>query len=101
MCNCINVMAQTYENQVVLDAPVFMLPLKNCIGDIKKPYICVDKCLEREIKELWNLKIKTIGCCCGHNYLAPYIQVSDDCIEKMKQIGYIHQKDGIFKPKSV
>ena len=36
MYNCKNVEVGTYENQVLLNAPDFMLPLKNCLGEIKE-----------------------------------------------------------------
>ena len=52
---------------------------------------CVDKCLVQEINYLNAIGIKTIGCCCGHNRMDPYIQVSPSFIPKMKEIGYIQR----------
>lgn len=103
MCNCKDVKIGSYSNQVKLDAPKFMLPLKSCIGEIKEPFICIDKCLEDEIKYLWSLKIKTLGCCCGHNKLYAYIQVNEEYINKMIELGY--KNDGVnnnsFYAKSI
>ena len=89
MCNCKNIMVGSYDNQVELPVPEHMSPLRDCLGEIKAVQkICVDRCLENEIKHLWSLGIITTGCCCGHNVLDPYIGVSFDCIVKMKELGY-------------
>ena len=90
MCNCVNIKVGTYANQEVLNAPKFMLPLKNGLGKIKKPFICVDKCLVDEVKLLWEKEIYTIGCCRGHNKLYGYIQVIDGDIKRMEAMGYEH-----------
>lgn len=55
-----------------------------------KTEIPVDDCISEEIKDLWNKGIKTAGCCCGHGISLGYIQVTDDCIEAMEQLGYEH-----------
>ncbi len=34
--------------------------------------------------------IKTTGCCCGHGYTLGFIEVTDESIEDMKRLGYIH-----------
>ncbi|MBO9671956.1 MAG: hypothetical protein J7577_00815 [Sphingobacteriaceae bacterium] len=70
--------------------------------------ICVDACLSEEIRMLWGLGISTTGCCCGHNYLPPFIGVIDEDIPTMKALGYevqpnetdLTREDG-FKPKSI
>ena len=55
----------------------------------KKPkLVCVDKCLLPEILKLWEMGIKTTGCCCGHGRTAPYIGVDFVDIQKMKDFGY-------------
>lgn len=58
------------------------------IGEGYKNKICVDKCLAEEIKFLWLKGIKTMGCCCGHGRYLGFIQVADDCINKMYKLGY-------------
>lgn len=35
-------------------------------GEEPTKYVCIDKCLLREILSLWEMGIKTTGCCCGH-----------------------------------
>ena len=50
--------------------------------------VSIDKCLLPEIINLWELGIKTTGCCCGHNKLKPFINVAPEYIEKMKSLGY-------------
>lgn len=88
MCKCINVDFGTYENQIMVDAPQFMLPLINCIGEEKEPYICLDKCIADEVMNLWSKKIHTVGCCCGHNKIDGYIQVKHAYIDDMIKLGY-------------
>jgi len=52
-------------------------------------FICVDKCLLPEIVRLWEMGIRTTGCCCGHgNSEKAFIGVRNDCISKMKGMGY-------------
>lgn len=51
--------------------------------------ISVDVCMMNEIRTLKNkYKIKTIGCCCGHQIKTPYIQVSNESVERMLELGY-------------
>lgn len=59
----------------------------NCSDDYKDA-IQVDLCIAGEIVWLWDEGIKTTGCCCGHGKNLGYIQVTDDCIEKMRALGY-------------
>jgi hypothetical protein len=96
VCDCNNIDIGSYDNQVTLKAP------------FTDKLICVDKCLENEIKNLWDMGIVTTGCCCGHNKIAPFIGVVDEHIEKMKQLGYKVRPNNIrpndedsFYPKSI
>lgn len=109
MCSCKNIEVGSYANQVLLKAPDFMLPLRNCLGEIKNTeYIAVDRCLKAEIESLWLNGISTTGCCCGHNKIAPYIGVAFKDIDKMLSMGYEvrfnemrpNDKDS-FKPKTI
>jgi hypothetical protein len=62
----------------------------NC-ADGYKESVCVDKCIAKEIEELWRQGVKTTGCCCGHGSKLGFIQVRDKVsVEKMKQLGYQH-----------
>lgn len=89
MCNCKNVKIGEYTNQTCIDIPPHMNDLEQWrIKNNLKPIICIDICLLEEIQHLWNLGIRTTGCCCGHNILNGYIGVCFDDIPKMKQLGY-------------
>lgn len=51
--------------------------------------VCIDKCLLPEILELWEMGIKTTGCCCGHGKKEfAYIGVDEKDIGRMKEMGY-------------
>lgn len=52
--------------------------------------IPVDACIADEIQTLWNNGIRTCGCCCGHGHLLGYIEVEEEDIPKMEQMGYCH-----------
>lgn len=68
-----------------------LIPEKNTIPynctDGYKEQVTVDSCLKEEILDLWNIGIITTGCCCGHGGIG-FIQVIDDCIDKMKNLEY-------------
>lgn len=59
-----------------------------CYEIISELNICVDGCLAIEIKELNQIGIKTIGCCCGHGKTSGFIQVQRNFVSKMKELGY-------------
>lgn len=77
---------------------------QNCCYNIMLPYyvtdpcipncpemaktVAIDKCLLPEIISLWEKGVKTTGCCCGHDKLAPYIGVQPEYIDKMLELGY-------------
>lgn len=68
-------------------------------------FVCIDGCLFQEIKYLWKHKIRTVGCCCGHHvdssHNSAYIQVAEECIDKMKAMGYRRMdKVDCFIPKT-
>lgn len=74
-----------------------------------KPYMAaVDKCLLPEILCLWEMGIKTTGCCCGHGKQElAFIGVTPEYIPRMKQLGYQVQfnecrpnDDDSFVPKT-
>jgi len=98
-CNCIGITSfGNYENQVELKSPKWS----------SHKTICIDKCLEEEIKLLWSFGIITHGSCCGHNIGEPMINVADCSIANMESLGYIHRVSGnkdqnrfTFKPKSI
>lgn len=75
------------ESEVLVPPPNF---IQYNIGEGFKESIHIDKCLSKEIQELWKQGIKTTGCCCGHGMLLGYIGVLDESIEKMEELGYEH-----------
>jgi hypothetical protein len=75
-CNCKNVDIGTYANQV------------NIISWWSNKIISVDTCLKDEILNLWENKITTTGCCCGHNKLKPMINVAKKYHKNMIKLGY-------------
>lgn len=109
MCFCENVKIGSYDNQIELQIP-------DCMADYRElrrrehfpETICVDACLGDEIQELWRQGIKTTGCCCGHNYLPPFIGVEPEFEKRMLHLGYkiqLNENDpkrtDSFIPKSV
>jgi len=109
MCNCSNVEIGSYNNQTCVDIPSHMEDYRIYrLSNGLKPVICIDNCILEEIKHLWNLEIKTTGCCCGHNKLDGFIGVVNEDVSKMKQLGYEVRVNEIrpndedsFHPKSV
>jgi len=109
MCNCNNIEIGSYNNQICIDIPSHMEDYKNYrLSNGLKPVICIDNCILKEIQYLWNLGIKTTGCCCGHNKLDGFIGVVNEDVSKMKQLGYEVRVNEIrpndedsFHPKSV
>ena len=81
----------------------------NCCDGYKN-IVVVDECLADEIVGLWELSIHTCGCCCGHGNKLGFIQVVDDDIPKMRELGYIKytyseefgglKREDAFIPKS-
>lgn len=81
MCNDINY--GTYDC-----AYNIMPPFKCGFGNEFK-YVAVDKCLIKEIIDLWEQGIHTTGCCCGHGDInKAFIGVIFEDIPKMKALGY-------------
>ena len=67
-------------------------------------YVTVDKCLLREILDLWESGIKTSGCCCGHgDYSRAFIGVRKEYSQAMLNKGYKlfpHGDSDHFYPKT-
>jgi hypothetical protein len=75
-----------YHNTVLMRKPKHMGGIKGNYDTAN--FICVDMCLAKEIKYLWDLGITTTGNCCGHGSNKGYIGVVDSDIPKMKEMGY-------------
>lgn len=65
-----------------------MPPFKTGFPDKKYRHVSIDRCLINEVTHLWELGVKTTGCCCGHGKHSPFIGVEFACIDKMKKLGY-------------
>ena len=89
ICSCKNIDIWSYSNQIQLIVPDNIKLYKNNLEKTIANNVCIDKCLEFEIKELRKKWIRTTGCCCWHNKLEPYIWVVDEDIQKMKNMWYI------------
>lgn len=104
MCNCQNVELGSYDNQIELSAPIHLIEwakkVNFSLGGERKT-VCIDKCLEKEIKALWSEGVITTGCCCGHNKVQPYIGVEKSSVSWMKAMGYKEIKDEHFEPMTV
>ena len=74
--------------KTILYPPENFIPYNCCEG--YKTSVQVDDCLSEEIKDLWSKGIKTTGCCCGHGMNLGFIEVTDDCIKAMEELGYVH-----------
>ena len=81
-----------YDCQMVELHPPKNFLKRNIIVDdeVYKNSVYVDECLSTEIEILWSQGIKTTGCCCGHGCNLGYIQVTDECIGMMEELGYQH-----------
>jgi hypothetical protein len=72
MCNCISYNlpkdSQTV-GEVVLEAPEW---------SSKENGVCVDACISKAIKAVWEAGYVTLNSCCGHNEEIPSIIVGED-----------------------
>ena len=78
-CFCKGVRIQMYDNTVAMN-PFWR----------RKP-VCIDCCLACEIAWLWKHGVITSGSCCGHGIMAAMINVQDESIKKMEELGYEHE----------
>ena len=70
--------------------------------------ICVDTCLQNEIQDLIRkYGVWTVGSCCGHGVKQGFIQVDDNSVVKMLELGYKQLPDdengngkNCFSPKT-
>lgn len=86
--NCQQVHIQSYDCSYHIYLPWQCKVLWDDIEDKAPAVVSIDKCLLPEILSLWEVGIKTTGCCCGHGIAAPYIGVTEDNIQRMKDLGY-------------
>lgn len=89
MCECINIEMGSYANAVCIQIPEHMRQYReNRLAAGLSGKISIDACILEEIQRLWSLGIHTRGCCCGHNQVSGMINVADESIDKMFELGY-------------
>ena len=107
MCNCRpNITEQErYAQQIVIEPPFPEYVANKQVNGISGS-VCIDPCIMDEIQSLWDKGILTLGCCCGHNILPPFVNVADEHIQQMLDMGYIQdhwdsKRKDTFRLKSV
>lgn len=105
---CSNVPSQTYECCYHIYLPWKCKSPWEEDNKKRNKLVAIDKCLLPEIIKLWELGIKTTGCCCGHGRTNPLINVDFDDIQRMKDMGYKVQynpcrpnDEDTFYPKTI
>ena len=83
---CEDIKFGTYDCAYNIMPPYYVTDIN---GEKKTRYVAIDKCLIREILDLWEEGIKTTGCCCGHGDASKaFIGAKAEYIERMKELGY-------------
>ena len=107
-CGCSNLDKWHGSRQLSVRVPDFIELRYNAPEREVRENVCIDVCLIPEVVSLWELGIKTTGCCCGHNKREPYIGVEEEFIPQMKELGYkVHPnelhptREDSFYPKSI
>ena len=88
MDNCPNYYGADWKQQICLDFPQHMYK-ENGGYYIEKDSCCVDVCMKEEILNLWDKGVCTCGCCCSHGIIQGYIDIIEEHIPKMLELGYI------------
>jgi len=89
LCDCKNIDIGSHDNTIMMPYPKELEEVKN--NRIKaglSDKLCFDKCMYNELRFLWNRKIQTIECCCGHKKLKGYVAVKEKYCKEMLQLGY-------------
>lgn len=73
---------------------VLKYKIPNNFGNDILDKLWIEPCILPEMIFLWENRIKTHACCCGHHEEQPYVLVSSDCEQFMKELGY--EKIGNF-----
>jgi len=92
MCNCENIVPQSrecYDRMITVDIPEHMSSYREArVKAGLSDQICIDPCIFNEIQELWSVGVITHGSCCGHNKYKSFVNVADESIDKMLELGY-------------
>lgn len=87
--NCKDIGFGTYDCAYNIMLPYYVTDPTDKTHKKQTKMVSIDKCLLPEILLLWEAGIKTTGCCCGHgDHSMAFIGVKDECIQKMKDLGY-------------
>jgi hypothetical protein len=97
-CHCKNIDFGTYENTVTMISPFTQYDI---CGDLKQSNIvCIDTCIATIIGWLWHQGVDTTNSCCGHGKYPPSVIVTDESIDKMKELGYKETKIECANPNN-
>lgn len=81
-CGCLNVEMGSYDNQVELKTPEFILEL-GAVGCLSfRETTCVDACVAPLVLALWERGVVTTGACCGHNQQDGYVGIYRPALSK-------------------
>lgn len=81
-----------YQAMVNLEIPPH-LKAENGGKYTEKTHVDIDKCLVNEIKHLWDVGIRTYGCCCGHGIDRGMINVDERDANRMVELRYEYEPD--------
>lgn len=108
MCECSNIEIGSYDNLITVKVPPKHMREYRKRTNFLSTSICIDKCISKEVQDLWAKGITTTGCCCGHNKVPGFIGVVFEDIQKMKDLGYkVHENkcrpgdEDSFQPKDM
>lgn len=93
MCDCKNIYfgdERNHAQRIRVKIPSHMKSYKQArLKDGLSDLICIDPCIFNEIQSLWALGIITYGSCCGHNIVESMVNVHDNDVQLMLELGYI------------
>lgn len=75
-CSCeLHQQVGEHNNTIEVPTPDHMLSIGNVGCYEFRPTLCIDRCMFAAISALWERKVITTGCCCGHNQVNGYIGI--------------------------
>lgn len=86
---CEDIKFGTYDCAYNIMLPYLVIDPSDSKQKPQAKTVAIDKCLLPEILKLWEMGIKTTGCCCGHGEEnMSFIGVRPEYIGTMKSLGY-------------
>ena len=61
------------KDQAVINLPAW------CDYTKETRTVSIDRCIVPVVRALWQARIKTLGCCCGHGEYEPNVIIGDEC----------------------